>query len=127
MSAFMPSASCSEWSPWSRPSGPRCAIPSELGTPSSVTITACVAVVCPQRVQVAGVRVDDSVAGSLVRLVLGGQPQEVRVVRIRVVAGEEPAGPRVGRGDVGRVDRHEILVGQRLVRMVERVERSASS
>ena len=53
--ASMRPASCSEWSPWSRPSGPRWAAPRPVGTPNSVTITAWPRVVGAQRAQVGGV------------------------------------------------------------------------
>ena len=36
----MSPCSCSEWFPWSRPSGPTWAVPIPLGTPTSVIITA---------------------------------------------------------------------------------------
>ena len=81
-----------------------------------------IAVVLPQRVQVAGVRVDLAVARALVVLVALAEPHEVGVVRIGVVAGEEAAGPLVGRADVGGVDRDEVLLLQRLLGVLERVD-----
>ena len=57
-SASIRIASCSVCAPWSRPSGPRWAEPSEDGTPTSVIISGIDVKWSPQRPHVRGVRVD---------------------------------------------------------------------
>jgi hypothetical protein len=64
--------------------------------------------------QVGGVRVGGGAQ-------VGLQAQEVRVVRIGMVGGEEASGPGRRGAQVHRVHGHEVLGGQRLVRVAERV------
>ena len=74
------------------------------------------AVVGAKRRQQPGVGVATAAVG-------GGQPQEVGVVRIGVVAREESARPGCGGGHVHGVDRDHVLRRQRLVAVVQRVGR----
>jgi hypothetical protein len=74
-------------------------------------------VVRAQGVEVARIGVDAAVARPPVAREVGVEAQEVRVVRVSVVGGEEAARPPSRRPDVRGVDRHEVLVLERLVGM----------